>query len=669
MTNAHQFLLISGTRQRHCEVNETGREHPCVWCGFEGILHLDGVWMCLFCALCVTYYNRDPKKTSRTHPLNFLDVYEDVIMDPGYIELVSLDRILISRELELVERVLGREKVFEILEKFTGSRQVDIPFPRVLPDIRRRYHIAEVMRTGVYYYRTGSVGGLIIRYPFANGLNINIKTLIRRFQPSELLVRFASSETWEKGVLAGYTPGSRAIDVREHKEENRKIRKLIVTEDFEATREGELLPYILSEAYFRGSTDVHIQPVFISHEGRYLDEVRTRVSLRIDGQLHTLFERSGTLEGLFVSIRNEAGVNTTVRPPLDLAFPMEVKKGDQRETVFCRVSIGPVHDSAGRRYENAVIRLLDTKIIYRSPEELGYTGPAARRFFDIVMESGLHGIVIIAGPTGTGKSTTLHVVLRELHKRWPRLAYRSIEHPVEYRQDFLVQYEVDETNPNTTFAGYCRMMMRQDPDVILIGEVRDTDTARAAFNMAITGHLVLTTIHAENIPRILTRLSGLGVDQNDILEGLSALVTQKLVRRPCPQCLEFVAVEDLIRPRYVEFIKKSGVDIPERLPVGRGCNECFHGFSGRICVMETARVGHALRDTVLEYPYVSIPFREFIQAIVRDGYTPMLQDASVKAREGRVDGREFRQLVLESQSILQVLHHVRGGMHVSGHHH
>jgi general secretion pathway protein E len=230
--------------------------------------------------------------------------------------------------------------------------------------------------------------------------------------------------------------------------------------------------------------------------------------------------------------------------------------GDRRLTL--RVSTLPVNGG-----EKAVVRILDSDSAPRSLDELGMRRTDLHQLRRLVARG--EGVILSAGPTGSGKSTTLFAALSEIDRETRNVV--TLEDPVEYRLPGASQVQVDRP-AGLGFAEALRAMLRQDPDVVMVGEIRDRETAEIAMTAAVTGHLVLSTIHTTDAPGAVTRLLDMGVPPFLVAGGLSGVVAQRLVRRACPRCR------------------------------GRGCDECRRGYAGRTGVFQLLAVNDTLRDEI-----------------------------------------------------------------------
>ena len=365
----------------------------------------------------------------------------------------------------------------------------------------------------------------------------------------------------------------------------------------------EIQHLIFKEAFRLGASDIHIEP------GRH----QTRVRYRIDGlMLHTLELPRWLHEQLVVRIKVMARLDITER-----RLPQDGHIVDRSEGIDGRLSTMP---TAGG--EALVVR------IFRNRECLPtITGLGAGQAIETQLRAlsrRPQGIVIVAGPTGSGKTTTLFALIEEL--RSLPLNIVTIEDPIEYRVDGIRQVQVDHKS-QLTFHRALRSMLRQDPDVILVGEIRDSETACIAFEAALTGHLVLSTLHAIDAPSILLRLANLGVETHVLASAMIGAVAQRLVRRNCPHCIG----ADLPAAFYVE---RLGIPASEAIRFRRshGCAKCrFSGADGRIPLFEILELNRDTREWV-----VAGNDSELRRAAARSGYIPVLNQAREQVLAGEV---------------------------------
>ncbi len=369
----------------------------------------------------------------------------------------------------------------------------------------------------------------------------------------------------------------------------------------------ELLNSIILTAYRRRASDIHF-------ETRAED---SRVRMRIDGDMQTVMELPRTVHvTLVVRIKVLCQLDLSQsRLPLDGAFELNF---GTLNTSF-RVSTLP-----SLYGEKAVLRVLGSPLDQSmlSLDNLGFPRSTLEAIRRVVSRP--NGILIVCGPTGSGKTTTLYGCINELNR--PDLNITTIEDPVEYRLPDITQHQVN-AGIGLTFAKVLRSIMRQDPDVILIGEIRDLETALIATEAALTGHFVLTTLHTNNALQAVTRLVEIGVDPYLVAPTTMGVLSQRLVRRICSSCKEQYQASE---SELAEFF--SGYEgVPVTLYRGRGCPKCFNsGYSGRVGIYEFVEVSERMRELITEKQSVAL----LIEEAKRVGHRSLRHDGLKKALIG-----------------------------------
>ncbi len=338
----------------------------------------------------------------------------------------------------------------------------------------------------------------------------------------------------------------------------------------------KLANLIISRGVQDGASDIHIEP----------QKETVRVRLRIDGILHEIMQIPKKVQASLISrfkIMAEMDI-ATKRTPQDGRIGAVI---DGRQYDF-RVSTLPSVFG-----EKIVLRILDKSAISIGLHKLGLLPETLERFENLISRT--YGIILVTGPTGSGKSTTLYSVLSKLNSGEKNIL--TIEDPVEYEVAGLTQVQI---NPRAglTFAAGLRTMLRQDPDIAMVGEIRDAETATIATEAALTGHLVLSTLHTNDAPGALTRMVDMGIEPFLIASSVIGVMAQRLVRLVCPKCKE-----QYQPPR--DAIKRLGIEVDGDARVtfyrGRGCDHCRgNGYKGRLGVYELLVINDRIRDLVLQ---------------------------------------------------------------------
>lgn len=365
-----------------------------------------------------------------------------------------------------------------------------------------------------------------------------------------------------------------------------------------------LVNYILYNAAKEGASDIHIEPA----------EKCLRVRYRIDGKLYKSLEVPSHLLNAVVSrIKIMADMDISERRlPQDgrMNVAMDGRKIDLRVSTFATI-----------KGEKTVIRVLDTRGTSLNLNELGFSEDILRKFQANIMAP--NGIILVTGPTGSGKSTTLYGAMNDIATMENNVC--TVEDPIEYNLPLINQFQVIE-KVGMTFAMALRTLLRQDPDVIMVGEVRDEETARTAIQAALTGHLVFSTLHTNDAPSAITRLVNMGVEPFLISAALNMVLAQRLVRRTCTRCRQKYDVPRTLR----RALEKMGCEI-ETFYKGVGCKRCRNtGYSGRLGVHEIMVVNDEIRDAVVAGASVG----EIKRLGDENGMITLRQDGLRKVREG-----------------------------------
>jgi len=371
----------------------------------------------------------------------------------------------------------------------------------------------------------------------------------------------------------------------------------------------KLVNYLVYEAVQENASDIHVEP----------GDGEMRVRYRIDGQLYEKMQPPARMLPALVSrLKIMAGLDIAERRlPQDGSITAMVNK----RQVDLRVSIMP-----GRYGEKVVIRVIDPRSTMTRLEKIGLSYEMLEQYRRVVHQS--NGIVLVTGPTGSGKSTTLYATLREVSNEAVNVS--TVEDPVEYQMAGINQFETNE-KVGFTFATALRSLLRQDPDVIMVGEVRDQDTARIAIQAALTGHLVLSTLHTNDAPSAITRLYNIGVEPYLISASVRGVLAQRLVRKVCSQCKEPGMPTHEQRESLHHLLTDQDEPI-ETVYQGRGCSQCRHtGYAGRIGVYELYVPGDHALDAVSRGANLQ-ELRRI--AVEHDQYITLRQDGLEKLRAG-----------------------------------
>ena len=368
-----------------------------------------------------------------------------------------------------------------------------------------------------------------------------------------------------------------------------------------------LVSLIITNALDSRASDIHIEPF----------ENRLIVRYRIDGVLHEIESPPRRLSAAVISrVKIMANLDIAERRlPQDGRIRLRV----QGKEIDLRVSTVPTMHG-----ESVVMRILDKGGVALDFERLGFEQGTLEKFLDVLLEP--HGILLVTGPTGSGKTTTLYTALDRLNK--PDVKILTVEDPVEYQMPGINQIQV-KPQIELTFANALRSIVRQDPDVIMIGEIRDLETAQIAVQSALTGHLVLSTVHTNDAPSTVNRLLDMGVEDYLLTSTVIGILAQRLVRTLCPSCKEpYTALPELVEQLGLRKLAQSG-DIT--LYHARGCKECAQtGYMGRISILEMMPMTDGMRSLVMRHATAT----DLRAEAIKEGMVTMYEDGMVKSLRG-----------------------------------
>lgn len=391
----------------------------------------------------------------------------------------------------------------------------------------------------------------------------------------------------------------------------------------------KVLDILIAGALKIKASDIHFEP----------EEKVIRLRYRLDGVLNDVVSFSPTgYPGLLSRIKLMSGLKINVRDaPQDGRFTIRRENND----IEVRVSILP-----GAYGENIVLRILDPSTIKQKLEDLGMRDNILVQIKMLLDKT--TGAILTTGPSGSGKTTTLYAFVRYVNK--PGMKIITIEDPIEYHLEGISQTQVD-SSAGYTFAGGLRSVVRQDPDVILVGEIRDVETAEIAMQAALTGHLVFSTLHANSASGAIPRLIDLGVRPVTIAPAINAILAQRLVRRLCQKCRkkQKISPEELVlTKKYLgglsEKMKTLQLDESTEFYHPDKCKECnFTGYRGRIGIYELFEIDEEMEKVILKSP----PISEIQELVEKKGMITLLQDGLLKVLDGTTSIEEVMRVVGE----------------------
>ncbi|MFW2177972.1 MULTISPECIES: GspE/PulE family protein [unclassified Moraxella] len=383
----------------------------------------------------------------------------------------------------------------------------------------------------------------------------------------------------------------------------------------------KVVDWLLQYAFDQRASDIHLEP------RRETGKVR----FRIDGVLHTVYEMpAGIMTAVVARIKILGRLNVAEkRKPQDGRLKTRTPKGQETEL---RLSTLPTAFG-----EKLVMRVFDPDVLVRSFAQLGLTGRDLQKWDE--MTSKPNGIILVTGPTGSGKTTTLYSTLKKLATDEVNVC--TIEDPIEMVEPTFNQMQV-QSNIELTFADGIRSLMRQDPDIIMIGEIRDTETAEMAVQASLTGHLVLSTLHTNDAPSSLTRLHDLGVAPFLTSATILGIMAQRLVRTLCPHCKTARPIDDVEKQTWQELVTPWKAPAPEMITYATGCDHCRGtGYLGRVGLYEIMVLNNDLKRLISE----GADLATLTQKAYQEGLQPLRLAGVKKIAEGVTSFEEVLRVV------------------------
>jgi len=540
----------------------------------------------------------------------------DLLISAGLITEEDLQRALEMQKTSkkrlgkvLIESGIIMEKqLIEALEMQLGVDFIDLSKTILSPELAQAVPKTIAKRNNVVPVRLDRD---TVYLAMSDPLDFLAVEEVKQVTHRRVIPMIATQDAVERAIMTLYGNENAARAIEEMRREAGDETPLaaqttvaVVEDDTHAAPTIRLVNSIIERAVTERASDIHLEP----REGEMA------VRMRVDGVLRNMLTVPRNLQGSIISrLKVMSGMNTSERKiPQDGRADVVVKQNE----IDLRVSTLPTIFG-----EKMVIRLLDKNSQIFTPEGIGLDGPNLERYRRLLLST--NGVFLIAGPTGSGKSSTMSTMVRELNTEAVNVV--TLEDPVEYNIDGVNQCQINEKT-GMTFANGLRSVLRQDPDIISVGEIRDGETAEIAMRAAITGHLVLSTIHTGDSAATLDRLFDIGVAPYLTASALKGVIAQRLVRKICPQC----------RKAYVPTDAELELLGMDRLPdmqfyKGEGCPMCFHtGYRGRTGVFEIMLVNRELRHLIMERAD-----RDAILAAARkEGFTTIAEHCRKLVRKG-----------------------------------
>jgi type IV pilus assembly protein PilB len=379
------------------------------------------------------------------------------------------------------------------------------------------------------------------------------------------------------------------------------------------------------------ASDVHYEPT----------DSEAIVRFRIDGVLHNVFNvKKKVYDNILSQIKYQTKMKLNISDvPQDGRYNFNFNE----RKIDVRVSIIPTEKS-----ESIVCRFLDSGKEFTSFEELGFEGEYLAKTKGLTKIS--HGMILVTGPTGSGKTTTLYSLLQGFNT--PDKKIITLENPIEYHMEGIVQSQINEKD-DYDFSSGLRAILRQDPDIVMIGEIRDQETAEAAAQAALTGHVVLSTLHTNSAIESIPRLINMGMEPFVVAPALDTLIAQRLVRRVCKECGTLEPITDRERKEFEEAFKdlqetnpKLVPKIPEQVYHAKGCGKCSQtGYTGRLVIAEIVSVDDEMKELILQNASVG----KILELARKKGFISMKENGFMKAAEGHTTIEEVHRVIRVSE--------------------
>ncbi len=533
----------------------------------------------------------------------------DLLVDAGVISQDQLD-IALAQQKESKKRLgeqlidsgaITERQLIGALTRQLGIEFIDLTTVDIAPEmtqlvsknIAKKYSVVPVQTLGDELYLA-----------MVDPLNFIATEEVKAASRKRVVPMIATSAAMEHAIAALYGTEGAKRAIREMQQESEEdaayatATQVARVEDPQAAPSIRLVDTIIERGIADRVSDIHIEP----------REEDMRVRMRIDGMLHDDLAIPKELQqSVTARIKIMCGMDVTERRvPQDGRTLMQVKGKE----IDIRASTLPtVHG------EKIMLRLLDREAQESTPEGLGFSGTNLEKFNALLGNAA--GVILLVGPTGSGKSSTMFSMLNQLNTEEVNIV--TLEDPVEYKIDGVNQVQVNEKT-GMTFASGLRSILRQDPDIIAVGEIRDSETADIAMRAAVTGHLVLSTVHTSDALSTIDRLDDLGVAPYMVSTALKGVISQRLLRRVCPHCKQAYTptAEELA---MLEMTEEEGKDL--QFYRGTGCAECFgSGYRGRIAAAEILVVDDKIKSAIHERSSRDA----MLAAVEESGFVPILDN-------------------------------------------
>ncbi|MBI5181185.1 MAG: type II secretion system ATPase GspE [Nitrospirae bacterium] len=549
-------------------------------------------------------------------PLQKKKMLGEMLIAEGIITRGQLERTLAEQKLHggrlgVILRNLGyvsEEAIIKVLGKQMGIPHMSLDNVIVEPDIAKMIPETVARRyQAIPLYKKGN----IITVAMVDPLNVFAIDDIRRITGSDIQTVVSTERDILKSIDRFYSVSSSMQDAikdfasQAAAEEGIDERPIALeAKAADETPVIKLVNMMITQAVKDGASDIHVEP----------DEKATRIRYRVDGILHEVMNPPKHLQsGISSRIKIMASLDISEkRVPQDGRLNMNVGE----KSLDIRVSTLPTIFG-----EKVVMRLLDKGAILPGLEEIGFSTAALNKVKKMITKP--YGFILVSGPTGSGKTTTLYSALNTINSMEKNII--TIEDPVEYQLNIVNQVQINP-KAGVTFATGLRSILRQDPDIIMVGEVRDKETAVIAIQAALTGHLVFSTLHTNDAPGAIARLVDMGIEPFLIASSLMVVVGQRLVRKVCQKCKRaYKPTAELLKE--LEISETSDITFVE----GAGCQNCRGtGYSGRIALFEVLVIDEAIRNLIIAKASTTT----IRAAAFKTGFTGLREEGLDKAIKG-----------------------------------
>ena len=551
----------------------------------------------------------------------------DLLVDAGVITEDQLMAALKSQKEskrrlgdELIQtNVITERQLIDALMMQLGIDYVDLAETEIPPEmaqvlsknIAKKYSVVPIKTRGNELYLA-----------MADPLNFIATEEVRAATHKRVVPVISTQNGIDRAISALYGTEGAKRAIREMQQEKSTTTDYVGTqvsdvgEAENAAPSIRLVDNIIERGISDKASDIHIEP----------QAEIVNVRMRVDGMLHNTLTIPKELQQSVTSrIKVMCNMDVTERRvPQDGRAIVRVR---MHEADLRTSTLPTVHG------EKIVMRILDREAKQDTPEQLGFYGKNLEVYNYLLKNH--QGVILVVGPTGSGKSSTLFTIINRLNQEEVNII--TLEDPVEYNVAGINQVQVNEKT-GMTFASGLRSILRQDPDIVSVGEIRDNETAEIAMRAAVTGHLVLSTLHTGDAVSTLDRLADMGIEPFMLATALKGVISQRLVRRICKHCRRPYTPEE-------EDLQALGLtSVPEGTQFyrGEGCPECFNsGYRGRIVVAEALTIDHAIREAI----HTQAPRSELMKAVAASGFSPIIENARDLVLQGITTTEEVQRTV------------------------